>query len=73
VDAFNLALETVLDEEAHLFDEAEMEVFRKWRELDYESQYLCVVRLIRICIHANRLDTCVYSFARPLPGIESTG
>lgn len=42
VDAFNLALETVLDEEAHLFDKAEMEVFRQWRELDYESQYLYV-------------------------------
>lgn len=40
VDAFNLALETVLDEESHLFHEAEMEVFRQWRELTYESQYL---------------------------------
>lgn len=44
VDAFNLALETVLDEEAHLFDEAEMEVFRQWRELDYEAQYLYVLQ-----------------------------
>jgi Fanconi-associated nuclease 1 len=42
VDAFNLALETVLDEEAHLFNEAEMEVFRAWRSLTYESQYLYV-------------------------------
>lgn len=40
VDAFNLALETVLAEEAHLFDEAEMEVFRQWRNLAYEAQYL---------------------------------
>lgn len=40
VDAFNLALETVLSEEAHLFDEAEMEVFRQWRGLSYEAQYL---------------------------------
>lgn len=40
VDAFNLTLETVLDEEAHLFNEAEMEVFRQWKELSYESQYL---------------------------------
>ncbi|KAI2904776.1 hypothetical protein CBS76997_3733 [Aspergillus niger] len=47
VDAFNLALETVLDEEAHLFDEAEMEVFRQWRELDYESQYLYVRLFLR--------------------------
>lgn len=40
VDAFNLALDTVLDEESHLFDEAEMEVFKVWRGLDYEAQYL---------------------------------
>ena len=40
VDAFNLALETVLDEEAHLFNEPEMEVFKQWKELPYESQYL---------------------------------
>lgn len=40
VDAFNLALETVLDEESHLFHEAEMEVFNQWKELSYESQYL---------------------------------
>lgn len=39
-DAFNLALETVLEDEGHLFDEKEMEVFKQWRELDYESQYL---------------------------------
>lgn len=42
VDAFNLALDTVLDEESHLFDEAEMEVFRIWRSLNYEAQYLYV-------------------------------
>lgn len=40
VDAFNLALETVLNEEAHLFNEAEIEVFRQWSELSYEAQYL---------------------------------
>jgi Fanconi-associated nuclease 1 len=40
VDAFNLALDTVLDEESHLFDEAEMEVFKVWKALDYEAQYL---------------------------------
>ena len=40
VDAFNLALETVLEDEAHLFDEAEMAVFGYWRALDYEAQYL---------------------------------
>lgn len=40
VDAFNLALETVLGEESHLFNDAEMEVFKQWKELPYESQYL---------------------------------
>lgn len=40
VDAFNLALETVLDEESHLFDEKEMMIFDKWKQLNYEAQYL---------------------------------
>ena len=40
VDAFNLALETVLEDEGHLFDEKELEVFNQWRELEYEAQYL---------------------------------
>jgi Fanconi-associated nuclease 1 len=40
VDAFNLALETVLEDEGHLFDEKEIEVFDQWRSLDYEAQYL---------------------------------
>lgn len=40
VDAFNLALETVLEDEAHLFDEAEMTVFDQWKSLSYEGQYL---------------------------------
>ncbi|KAI4119512.1 MAG: hypothetical protein LQ338_007260, partial [Usnochroma carphineum] len=40
VDAFNLALETVLDEESHLFDEAETAVFQEWRDMSYEGQYL---------------------------------
>ena len=40
VDAFNLALETVLQDEAHLFDEAELAVFEDWKGLSYEGQYL---------------------------------
>ena len=40
VDAFNLALETVLEEESHLFDDAEMAVFDNWQNLSYEGQYL---------------------------------
>lgn len=47
VDAFNLALDTVLEEECHLFDEAETEVFRTWRELNYEAQYLYVRLFLR--------------------------
>lgn len=40
VDAFNLALDTVLEDERHLFDEKEIEVFDQWRLLEYEEQYL---------------------------------
>jgi Fanconi-associated nuclease 1 len=47
VDAFNLALDTVLDEESHLFNEAETEVFRIWRNLGYEAQYLYVRLFLR--------------------------
>ncbi|OJJ44891.1 hypothetical protein ASPZODRAFT_134299 [Penicilliopsis zonata CBS 506.65] len=47
VDAFNLALETVLDEESHLFDSTEMEVFKQWRGLSYEAQYLYVRLFLR--------------------------
>jgi fanconi-associated nuclease 1 len=42
VDAFNLALDTVLEEESHLFDEAEKALFRFWEGLSYEAQYLFV-------------------------------
>lgn len=42
VDAFNLALGTVLDEEPHLFDDAELAVLEQWKGLVYESQYLYV-------------------------------
>ncbi len=42
VDAFNLALDTVLEEEAKLFDERELGVFDQWKSLDYEAQYLYV-------------------------------
>ncbi|KAF2118337.1 hypothetical protein BDV96DRAFT_684983 [Lophiotrema nucula] len=47
VDAFNLALDTVLEDEWHLFDEAEMGVFRVWRALEYEAQYLYVRLFLR--------------------------
>ncbi|KAG5919859.1 hypothetical protein E4U61_000508 [Claviceps capensis] len=47
VDAFNLALDTVLKEESVLFDEKEMEVFQQWKQLDYETQYLYVRLFLR--------------------------
>ncbi|KAI9874494.1 MAG: hypothetical protein M1830_009685 [Pleopsidium flavum] len=47
VDAFNLALDTVLEDEAHLFDEAEMGVFEQWGQLSYEAQYLYVRLFLR--------------------------
>lgn len=46
VDAFNLALDTVLEEESHLFDDKEKEVFRQWKELEYQSQFMLVTYLL---------------------------
>jgi fanconi-associated nuclease 1 len=40
VDAFNLALDTVLDQESHLFDGKERVIFDQWKSLNYESQFL---------------------------------
>ncbi|KAL9079483.1 MAG: hypothetical protein Q9157_001646 [Trypethelium eluteriae] len=45
VDAFNLALDTVLEEESHLFDAAEIGVFHNWKALSYEAQYLDIANL----------------------------
>jgi Fanconi-associated nuclease 1 len=47
VDAFNLALDTVLEEEGHLFNEAEHRLFNIWRGLAYEAQYLYVRLFLR--------------------------
>ncbi|KAJ9647700.1 hypothetical protein H2204_000330 [Knufia peltigerae] len=47
VDAFNLALDTVLEDEGHLFNEAEHSLFRIWRDLNYEAQYLYVRLFLR--------------------------
>ncbi|KAL1984022.1 hypothetical protein VTN96DRAFT_9707 [Rasamsonia emersonii] len=60
VDAFNLALDTVLDEEAHLFNEAEMEVFRQWRSLSYEAQYLYVRLFLRKTAAWHRINKLGY-------------
>lgn len=43
VDAFNLALNTVLQDELHLFSYAEQEIFAKYRSLEYEPQFLYTI------------------------------
>jgi fanconi-associated nuclease 1 len=60
VDAFNLALDTVLEDEAHLFDEKEMAVFAEWRVLDYEAQYLYVRLFLRKVAAWHRRDKLGY-------------
>lgn len=40
VDAFNLTLDTVLEEESSLFSSKELEIFSQWKKLNYEAQYL---------------------------------
>ncbi|KAK5116330.1 hypothetical protein LTR85_009302 [Meristemomyces frigidus] len=60
VDAFNLALETVLEDEGHLFDEAEHAVFREWRELEYEAQYLYVRLFLRKTSSWHRISKLGY-------------
>lgn len=60
VDAFNLALETVLEDEAHLFDQKEMAVFDQWRDLDYEAQYLYVRLFLRKVAAWHRRDKLGY-------------
>ena len=78
VDAFNLALETVLEDESHLFDEAEMAVFEQWRCLSYEGQYLWVDVLVTMTLDILRLErlNCLSdmsdcSSVKPPLGIES--
>ncbi|KAJ5577734.1 uncharacterized protein N7459_006698 [Penicillium hispanicum] len=60
VDAFNLALETVLEEESHLFSGAEMEVFTQWKELSYEAQYLYVRLFLRKSSAWHRINRLGY-------------
>jgi fanconi-associated nuclease 1 len=60
VDAFNLALDTVLEDESHLFDEAEHAVFNAWRELSYEAQYLYVRLFLRKTSSWHRINKLGY-------------
>ncbi|KAK6340669.1 hypothetical protein TWF696_008994 [Orbilia brochopaga] len=47
VDAFNIALDTVLEDESYLFDDSEHEIFQKYRDLDYEAKYLYIRLFLR--------------------------
>lgn len=60
VDAFNLALDTVLEDEAHLFADAEKVVFEEWRKLNYEAQYLYVRLFLRKTAAWHRHDRLGY-------------
>ncbi|KAF2157444.1 hypothetical protein K461DRAFT_220106 [Myriangium duriaei CBS 260.36] len=60
VDAFNLALDTVLEDESHLFNEAESKIFSDWRELDYEAQYLYVRLFLRKTSSWHRINKLGY-------------
>jgi Fanconi-associated nuclease 1 len=71
VDAFNLALETVLEDESHLFDEAETDVFRIWRELNYEAQYLYVRLFLRKTSAWHRIKNLGYTAIFPISTLQS--
>ncbi|KAK4189017.1 VRR-NUC domain-containing protein [Podospora australis] len=60
VDAFNLALDTVLEDESHLFDGKEKCVFERWRALGYEAQYLYVRLFLRKAASWHRIDRLGY-------------
>ena len=60
VDAFNLALETVLEDEGHLFDAAEHALFQEWKRLSYEAQYLYVRLFLRKTSAWHRMNKLGY-------------
>ncbi|KAF2857417.1 hypothetical protein K470DRAFT_260822 [Piedraia hortae CBS 480.64] len=60
VDAFILALETVLTNEGHLFDAAEHEVFAQWQQLSYDAQYLYVRLFLRKTSSWHRIRKLAY-------------
>lgn len=72
VDAFNLALDTVLEDEAHLFDDKEKCVFEQWKSLSYEAQYLLVMHPCCCSRHLTLAVMCAYSYARLHCGIVSS-
>ncbi|KAL1311620.1 hypothetical protein AAFC00_001731 [Neodothiora populina] len=60
VDAFNLALDTVLQDESHLFDAAETALFQTWRDLTFEAQYLYVRLFLRKTSSWHRVNRLGY-------------
>ncbi|KAF2482345.1 hypothetical protein BDY17DRAFT_252137 [Neohortaea acidophila] len=60
VDAFNLALDTVLEDESHLFDAAEHAIFDQWRQSSYEAQYLYVRLFLRKTSAWHRINRLGY-------------
>ena len=77
VDAFTLALDTVLEDETHLFDDKERRVFEQWRALDYEAQYLYLLYAFVPCNAWIRADgstaMCAYFSGKQHPGTASSG
>lgn len=73
VDAFNHALDTVLEDESHLFDATELQVFEDWRSLSYEAQYLYVPHSIPHDLQVLICSEVMFVFfsERRLPGIAS--
>ncbi|KAI5862102.1 VRR-NUC domain-containing protein [Durotheca rogersii] len=69
VDAFNLALDTVLDEESHLFNAREMYIFDQWKGLDYAAQYLYVRLFLRKTALWHRVSRLRYR--DDIPDIEA--
>ncbi|KAI2638038.1 VRR-NUC domain-containing protein [Xylaria nigripes] len=61
VDAFNLALDTVLDEESHLFNDREKRIFEEWKSLNYEAQFLYVRLFLRKTSSWHRIARLSYS------------
>ncbi|KAI1909626.1 hypothetical protein LOZ65_006499 [Ophidiomyces ophidiicola] len=60
VDAFNLTLKCVLDEEPQLFDDKERALFDLWKQLPYESQYLYVRLFLRKTAAWHRISRLGY-------------
>ncbi|KAK0660812.1 VRR-NUC domain-containing protein [Cercophora samala] len=70
VDAFNLALETVLEDESHLFDVKEKYVFEQWKGLSYETQYLYVRLFLRKTASWHRVERLQSSYSNDITDID---